>query len=81
MPRTKRAGRRSMVDKAIADKAVAKRQRRANRRQKRTKPANPNPPGLGAKVQDLAKTAALTAADKFEEMATAAAEKIKSAVS
>lgn len=80
MPGTKRVGRRSMMDKTIADKAVAKRRRRAARKQKRTK-ASQNQPGLGAKVQDLAKTAARTAADKFEEMATAAAQKIKSAVS
>jgi hypothetical protein len=70
-----------MMDKAIADKAVAKRRRRAARAQKRTRPGSQTQPGLGAKVQDLAKTAVRTAADKFEEMATTAARKIKSTVS
>jgi hypothetical protein len=68
------AGRKQMMDKAMA-----KRQRRAIKKHR------PSPqvrqPGLRAKAQDLAKTAAITAADKFEEIAAAAAKKIKNAVS
>jgi len=75
--------------KQMMDKAMTKRRRRVVKSQRRTKPASE--PGLRAKVQHLAESAmdtaktavdtAKTGIDTGKEIATAAAKKIKDAVS
>jgi len=60
--------------KQMLDKAMAKKRRRGVKTQGRSKQASE--PGLGTKVQDLAKTAV----DKVEEIAAATGRKIKNMV-
>ena len=60
--------------KQMMDKAMAKKRRRAVKTQGRSEQASE--PGLGTKVQDLAKIAV----DKIEEIAAATGRKIKNAV-
>ena len=60
--------------KQMMDKAMAKKRRRGVKTQGRSKPMSE--PGLGTKIQHLAKTAV----DKVEEIAAATGRKIKNVV-